>query len=269
MKLNNPRQIAREALIESIGREQWDKNKSLVDKIKYQISQHPIFNHPIIPLLAEGAYDKNKMANIHLEYRKAIVQVFTDALLMAQYQARQIEGKFYPGIKAVPRFLITLNILDEFGFRPGLDDNDYYKGNPEFAHYPLFEKVLDDYGVEQRENYVASDIAIKLEEFLMASFDDYMLVSALLAVAEQEVVLFSPVLKANTDAVGLETANGYYFFHGTTEDEDLEASDDDHEDDLWYLVTQVINEDNFQGLLEKCNQYCDLWYEFWDHQLAN
>ncbi len=134
---------------------------------------------------------------------------------------------------------------------------------------PLFEKVLDDYGVEQREDYTPSAIAIKLEEFLKASFDDYMLIAALLAVAEQEVVLFSPVLKANTEAVGLETANGYYFFHGTTEDEDLEASDDDHEDDLWYLVNQVIDEESYQGLLKKCNQYCDLWYEFWNYQLAN
>jgi hypothetical protein len=35
-----------------------------------------------------------------------------------------------------PRFLLNLNILDEFGFRPGFDQDGYYSGNPEYAHYP-------------------------------------------------------------------------------------------------------------------------------------
>ncbi len=241
----------------------------LVNTIKQHVGKHRVFNHPIIPLLSKGTYDKEKMINIHLEYRQAIVQVFTDALLMVQVQAKQLEDKFYPGIKAIPRFLITLNILDEFGFRPGYDSEEYYQGNPMFAHYPLYEKVLDDLGVsaEERKEYQPSNIALKLNDFLESSFDDYMLIAALLAVAEQEVVLFSPVLKDNTEAVGIKTSHGYYYFHGTTEDEELEASDDDHEDDLWYLVAQVINEDNYQELLEKCVEYCDLWYEFWDHQL--
>ncbi|NAR61471.1 hypothetical protein GPS58_13785 [Acinetobacter haemolyticus] len=36
-------------------------------------------------------------------------------------------------------------ILDEFGFRPGVDQDGYYSGNPEYAHYPLFEDVLNDF----------------------------------------------------------------------------------------------------------------------------
>ena len=29
-----------------------------------------------------------------------------------------------------PRVLLSLNVLDEFGFRPGTDPDNYYLGNP-------------------------------------------------------------------------------------------------------------------------------------------
>jgi len=50
------------------------------------------------------------------------------------------------------RFLLTLNDLDEFGFQPGIDSSGYYRGNPNNAHYVLFERVLDelDISLEKR-----------------------------------------------------------------------------------------------------------------------
>lgn len=81
--------------------------------------------------------------------------------------------------------------------RPGTDKDGYYQGNPEYAHYPLFEDVLDDFGVteEERRSYQPTEIAHQVREFLENSYKDYKAVSALLAVAEEEVILYSPPLR--------------------------------------------------------------------------
>lgn len=126
-----------------------------------------------------------------MEYRHAIVQVFTDALLMAQFQTKQLEPKLHSGAKMFPRVLLSLNILDEFGFRPGTDQDNYYLGNPEYAHYPLYEDLLNDYGLNEqdRRSYHPSKIADQVRTFLESSYDSYIKVVALLAVAEEEVIL--------------------------------------------------------------------------------
>lgn len=108
--------------------------------------KHPVSHHPAIETLNNGEINKENLKRIHLEYRHAIVQTFTDALLMAQYQTKQLEPRLHAGAKMFPRCLLSLNIFDEFGFRPGTDKDGYYQGNPEYAHYPLFEDVLDDFG---------------------------------------------------------------------------------------------------------------------------
>ncbi len=41
----------------------------------------------------------NSLNKNHLEYRHAIVQIFTDALLMAQFQTKQLEPKLHSGAK--------------------------------------------------------------------------------------------------------------------------------------------------------------------------
>ncbi|WP_204269106.1 hypothetical protein, partial [Klebsiella aerogenes] len=47
------------------------------------------------------------------------------------------------------------------------DKDGYYQGNPEYAHYPLFEDVLDDFEAteEERQSYQPTEIAhqVRLE----------------------------------------------------------------------------------------------------------
>ena len=92
-----------------------------------------------------------------------------------------------------PRVLLSLNVLDEFGFRPGTDPDNYYLGNPEYAHYPLYEDLLNDYGLSEkdRREYQPSKIADQVRNFLESSYDSYIKVVALLAVAEEEVILLA------------------------------------------------------------------------------
>lgn len=269
---NNPRKKALAGMKQSISAELWDKNLNFLTQLRAKIAQHPVSHHPAIETLNNGEISKENLKRIHLEYRHAIVQTFTDALLMAQYQTKQLEPRLHAGAKMFPRFLLSLNIFDEFGFRPGADRDGYYQGNPEYAHYPLFEDVLNDFGVteEERRSYKPTNIAHQVREFLENSYNDYKAVSALLAVAEEEVILYSPPLRRATSAVGIEVeGGGYYHVHGVSEDETAEAADDDHEEDLWFILMQACTEEDYVHLENLCLEYCDLWEKFWDIQMEN
>ncbi|MEQ1191465.1 MULTISPECIES: hypothetical protein [Acinetobacter] len=256
----------------SIPAKQWDENLQFLKQLRKTIAELPVCNHPAIELLNGGYLDKQRLTLIHLEYRHAIVQIFTDALLKAQFLTKQLEPKLHSGAKMYPRVLLSLNILDEFGFRPGLDKDNYYLGNPEYAHYPLYEDLLNDYGLTEldRRNYKPSKFADQVRSFLESSYDSYINVVALLAVAEEEVILFSPPLRQATKFVNIDVeGGGYYHVHGVSTDETSEAADDDHEDDLWFALAQAITKDDYESLTKLCIDYCALWNEFWDAQIAD
>ncbi|AZC08386.1 hypothetical protein DKE48_015740 [Acinetobacter nosocomialis] len=256
----------------SISAQQWEENLQFLKQLRNRIAHLPVSHHPAIEILNNGYLDKQTLTRIHLEYRHAIVQIFTDALLQAQFLTKQLEPKLHSGAKMFPRVLLSLNILDEFGFRPGLGKDNYYLGNPEYAHYPLYEDLLNDYGLSEddRRNYKPSKIADQVRTFLEASYDSYMNVVALLAVAEEEVILFSPPLRQATKFVNIDVeGGGYYHVHGVSTDETAEAADDDHQDDLWFALAQAITKDDYESLTKLCLDYCALWTEFWDAQIAD
>ena len=269
---NNPREKALQGMRNSIPAKQWDENLKFLKQLRNQIAELPVCKHPAIEILNHGYLDKSTLTHIHLEYRHAIVQIFTDALLQAQFQTKQLEPKLHSGAKMFPRVLLSLNVLDEFGFRPGLGKDDYYLGNPEYAHYPLYEDLLNDYGLTEadRRNYKPSKAADQVRSFLESSYDSYINVVALLAVAEEEVILFSPPLREATKFVNIDVeGGGYYHVHGVSTDETSEAADDDHQDDLWFTLAQAITRDDYEGLTKLCIEYCALWSEFWDVQIAD
>ncbi|EDX87490.1 hypothetical protein S7335_5200 [Synechococcus sp. PCC 7335] len=269
MQLNNPRQSARELLKESVPNERWEQNGEFLDRLRERIGQHPVSKHPAIKALRSSTFDLEAIQQIHLEYRHAIVQIFTDALLMAQVQTKQLEPDFESGVKMYARFLLTLNVLDEFGFKPGVDDSGYYRGNALGAHYPLYEEVLDELGIDriEREQYKPSEFSRKLRSFLESSYDDLSQVVSLLAAGERVVVLFSSPLRDNAKTVGVDTSKGYYMVHGASDDEQSEGDDDTHEDDLWYILMQSLSPEQYENIEAMCEQYCDLWVDFWNAQM--
>jgi hypothetical protein len=269
LELNEPRLLAREAIKASLPSALWAENDNFVTHLRKSLKQHPIAAHPIIEALNKGFFGREMLGRIHLDYRHAIVQIFTDALLMAQYQSHQLEPRLSPGSKMYARFLLTLNDLDEFGFRSGVDSQGYYQGNPQGAHYPLFEQVLNELGIglKDRLSYVHSLISSNVRKFLEDTYHDLSSVVSLLAVAEREVVIFSPPLRENAKLVGLNVSSGYYYCHGTNSDTQVEADDDTHEDDLWYVLTQSITPDDYGRITDLCQEYCNLWISFWDVQL--
>lgn len=269
-KFDFPRERAIKALKDSVAPEVWASNHDFVTSLRGQIKQHTLVTNPMIDALNKGAFPCAAIKKIHLEYRHAIVQIFTDALLMAQFQTRQLEPRLSASSKIPSRFLLTLNVLDEFGFQPGHDSADYYQGNPAYAHYPLFEDVLNDLGVthQERQSYAPSLVSAAVRDFLEASYSSYIQVVALLAVAEQQVIIYSPPLRQATKMVGVNVDHGYYHVHGITSDGATDAADDDHENDLWQALMQACVPEDYDLLRESCLKYCDLWNEFWNYQLS-
>lgn len=269
MSLNDPRQSARDLLKETVPSQKWKQNSEFIDRLREGISKHPVARHPVIESLNASSFDLKGVRQIHLEYRHAIVQIFTDALLMAQLQTRQLEPELKSGSKMYARFLLTLNTLDEFGFKPGVDSSGYYQGNALGAHYPLYEGVLDELGIGQteREQYEPSKLSHKLRSFLENSYDNLAGIISLLAAGERVVVLFSAPLRENAKTVGVDTSKGYYMNHGASDDDQAEGDDDTHEDDLWYVLMQALSPDKYEKIEKLCEEYCDLWVEFWDIQM--
>lgn len=269
MQLNNPRQSARDLLKESVSNERWEQNREFLNRLRQRIGQHPVTNHPAIEALNSSAFDIEGIRQVHLEYRHAIVQIFTDALLMAQIQTKQLEPSLESGVKMYARFLLTLNTLDEFGFKPGVDNSGYYRGNALGAHYPLYEEVLDELGIDriEREQYEPSEFSRRLRDFLESSYEDLSEVVSLLAAGERVVVLFSAPLRENAKTVGVDTSKGYYMVHGASDDDQSEGDDDTHEDDLWYVLMQSLSPDQYANVEAMCEKYCDLWVSFWDAQM--
>lgn len=264
-----PRRKAIAAMRDSLNAATWNRNADFIVELRTAIARHPVSSHPAIAALDSGTLSLAVMRHVHLEYRHAIVQIFTDALLMAQHLSHRLEPRLPPGAKMPARFLLTLNTLDEFGFRPGTDRVGYYAGNPAYAHYPLFEAVCDDLelSVAHRSEYVPSPIAQQTRAYLEAAYADYDAVVALLAVAEEEVILYSPPLRRATSALGVDVTSGYYHVHGASTDATTEASDDDHEDDLWLILNQALEPRRHAAVRAMCLRYCDLWAEFWTEQM--
>ncbi|WP_151809259.1 hypothetical protein [Acinetobacter soli] len=271
ISLDDPRKNALLSMKDSIPLSTWEKNTSFLKSLRDQITNHRVSTHPAIEILKSGQLNTDQLKIIHLEYRHAIVQVFTDALLMAQFQTKQLEPALTSGSKMAARFLLSLNVLDEFGFKPGLSQNGYYMGHPDFAHYPLYEKLLESLDITEtdKNEFVPSEISDQVRCYLEDAYDCYISVTALLAVAEEEVILFSPALREAVKAIGRSVDSGYYYVHGISDDEFSDAADDDHEDDLWFILTQACSEEHYEYLSKICTEYCELWCKFWDYQMHN
>ena len=266
--MNCPRQSALQMMKDSISSQDYLDNSKFIDEIKETIKKDSLNSHPILSVLNEGKLSFTELQNIHLEYREAIVQIFTDALTIAVFNTKQLEPRLPPGSKMAARALLTLNCLDEFGFKVGVSKDNYYIGNPMDAHYPLFEQVLKDLHLNLIEisEFQPSESAKKLRSYLESSYSSYSIILALLAVAEAQVITFSPALRKAVKSFGINVSSGYYHVHGVSSDDECNASDDDHEDDMWAAIIQSIEKSDYANVKQAVTTYLDLWNDFWTVQ---
>lgn len=258
------RQNALNEMIKTVGQQKWDENMHFMKSLIATVKNHKINQHPIVRAMQSCEFSLQEMQTIHMEYR-AIVHIFTDALLMAQYQSRKVENVMKPGSKAYARFLLTLNTLDEFGFYYKIGEPCNFQGTPQRSHLILFENLMTDMSIsdDDRQDFVPTEVTQKLKNYFLASYDDYPLLLTLLAVAEEIVMIFSPVMRDNTGALGVPVEAGYYQVHGVSDDEENDACDDFHQNDLWLILAQGAGGYDKNQLLNNTKIFIDLWEEFW------
>jgi hypothetical protein len=107
-QFNNPHQIARNLLKNSVSNDLRLKNQWFVTRCREGLQRHPIAEYSMIQALNRGYFGLDAMQKIQLDYHHGIVQIFTDALLTAEFQSRQLDLKLPPKTKMYTRFLLNL-----------------------------------------------------------------------------------------------------------------------------------------------------------------
>lgn len=267
----SPRQLARQMMRNSISKKQLKENEKFLDQLIPEIKQHPFTKNPALQAMSQGIFDRKSVLEFHLDFRYAVVSVFTDIIVLAQFYTRNLERRLGLEGKMAPRFLLTLNLLDEFGFRPGESkENQYFRGHPEASHPLLFDQVIKELGATPsiEKNFQPSQIAKIIRQYYESYFNNFMGLLALIGVTEEEAMVYSPPMRKASEAVGIDVNHGYYMVHGTTEDDDLNAADDYHQHDIWEILIQSMQAKDYQLVRQISLDTGNLWNQFWSYQLT-
>lgn len=272
ISLDNPSKNARLLIRNSVDEFIWLQNKVFCSQLLLDIKSHPLFRNPAIDALKSGAFDKATLKDVHIDVWYAIIQNFIDAIMMAQFQARQLEYRFGAKGKMAARFLLGLNLLDELGFFPGsgADNHERFCGNPLLSHPMLFDAVLKDLGVNDFElkHHLYGQAARELRSsFEVASGDFYNLL-LLLVVTEESAMVHIPAMRQAAYRVGVDVDKGYYKVHGSSEDTEVTAFDDDHQRDALEILISTIEPHQYAKIRAVAMDYCTLWDCFWHEQMA-
>ena len=229
-----------------------------IERLRIEISKYSMLNYPSIEMLKEKQLTKEELKEVLLNFRPLVAR-FTDVLLKFAGLTCQGSDRVAEGAKMHSRFLMTLNILDELGFSPDVDHEGYYQGSSFNSHYLLFEKVLEQVGIDDKEK----------QQFIPCEATDAMtdlLEIAVSLVATEMVALhFSPALRKNAEILeSLNLDSGYFYVHGSSEDENTNAADDDHEDNLWHVIAQKLSPKQYKHfesktilVMQKYLNWCD------------
>jgi hypothetical protein len=272
INLENPSENARLLMRSSVNESLRLQNEVFCSQLLHDIKSHPLFRNPAVDALKSGAFDKATLRDVHLDFRHGGVQIFTDAIVMAQFHTRQLEPRLGAKGKMAPRFLLALNLLDEFGFRPGSGEskNERYRGNPLLSHPLLFDAMLEEFGVDDfaRDSFLESQAARQLRASFEGAFGDFWSLLVLLVVAEEIAMVYSPAMRRATSMVGVNVEHGYYMVHGSSEDTSATAFDDDHQRDAFEILLCTIEPHQYAEIRAVAMDCCTLWDYFWRAQMV-
>lgn len=263
----DPRGKGRKAIEESVPKDVWEKNKRFSQHLRALLAKHPIGTHPLIEFLENETLTKEKSLIAHLEFGHGFAQIFTDAVLQAMFLAKDLEPTIGPKGKASARFLWAINLMDELGYIPS-NDSENYAGNPYQAHYYLYMEMFDDLDSNQRAliDYKATAPTKAARATFEDHYDCYKKLTAVLALSESIFDKFAGAWADNVDrSTEIDTSTGYHTIH--VEDHDGDSIDDEHSEDGWTLFCQAITPDDHEEIEKKVNEWIDTWYKFADHML--
>lgn len=259
------RQAVQSSLPESDWEQNWQFSRALIEKIK----KHRIMSHPIMQALSGGKLDFEHIRTFHLEFYYGFVQLFTDTVLRAMFNASQIEGRLGLMAKSFARFLLQLNLLEELGFKPGFGFDGSYLGNPNDAHYIQFCETLSQLSIEPKmiANYFPMASSLACRATFESCHSDYLLAITILAVSESVFHDYAGVLaKGVGQATDIDITRGYHSIH--VEDETGESIEDNHAEDGWFLFCQAVNANRYDEVEHHIEVWLNTWTTFLDDLLA-
>ncbi|RDK97435.1 hypothetical protein C8D90_101885 [Enterobacillus tribolii] len=260
-KLLSARQLGRDAIVVTIGKENYRRNYQFAKRLIDRIESHPLMSNPILSKMNGGEFDAHQMKVFHLEFYHAFAQVFTDAVIEALRSTTQLERRLGGRAKMAARFLLQLNLLDELGFQPGTGSDGGYNGQPSLAHYVQFFNTMEQLGMSEREvkAWLPMSSSVACRATFENTYGDYTQLIGLLAVAETVFHDFAtPWAKSVGVATDIDVTTGYHSIH--VETDTGESIEDGHSEDAWILFCQAITEDRY----DEITQHVDLWLKVWN-----
>jgi hypothetical protein len=266
----NPRQAARQAIIQSVPKDIWAQNKAFMNELNKHIEGHRILKHPLIELMNKGTFDEKSIRQFHLEFGYAFAQIFTDAVLQAMGTCAQLERRLGPKGKMASRFMLQLNMLDELGFEQPDGKTQGYAGDPNESHYVKFHETLSQLGVthENMLAYQASPFAIACRQTFESTYRDHVSLTCVLACAESCFDVFAGPWARNTGSkTKVKVEGGYHSIHVL--DESGHGIDDEHSEDMWFVFCQAVTPDRYSEMRSNTHLWVDTWAKFADSLIGN
>jgi hypothetical protein len=264
------RELGRQAIIDSLPNADWATNSAFAGMLCEQVHKHRIMTHPIMHALAGGKVDYEQMRLIHLEFFHAFAQVFTDAVINTMFTASQLEQRLNLGAKAAARFLLQFNLLEELGFKPGMDHDGSFKGNLQLAHYLQFGETLKQLGItdDHLKHYAASPSATACRATFEGSYGDHVKMTALLAVSETVFHDYANIWSTGVaKSTNIDVSQGYHSIH--VENESGDSIEDGHSEEAWLLFTQAVSTDRYEEMKMLVNHWLSIWTQFLDQIVAS
>lgn len=260
METVNARIVCRAIVRETVPPGLWEQNERFCHELLAQIKGHPLLSDPLIAALGEAKLDIEPLRRLHLEFRYAFAQTFTDALLQAMVLTRKLEPRLGPMGKVAARFLLQFNVLDELGFQAG---NGVYAGTPVNAHYVKFFETMRELGIDDAQvaAYVPSDAAVACYRMIESAHDDLETTLAILAVEETIFESFAGPWAANMrQRTVVDTREGYHAIH--VHQDGIESLDDHHAEDLWYVLRMALVPGQYNQARRKTAECLDTVHRF-------
>ena len=265
----DPRLAARELLKTLAPHELRSKNADFLNRLMAAIRTHAFMHNRALAPMRAGTLSRAALLELHRDFKHAGVEVFTDVILMAQFQTRVLTPRFgLPG-KMTARFLLALNVFDEFGFIPPTRTASGYQGHPLLSHTTLFDAVIAQLDSDTTDTaagstkFCPSPAATALRASFEATYDDLLATLAAILVAEEVAMHYSPAMRAAVHPLGLDVERGYYMVHGRSTDNDKSACDDFHQQDVWHILALALEADDYLRFEQLCMGFCQAWEAFW------
>lgn len=250
----------------SLTLDQWNLHQAQIQLLKQSVEQHALFQHPILNQLQSSTLSLHHLKTIHLNYFVAIVKIFTDALSMLIFDAHTLEKNqniktdMRVKAKVYARYLLSLNLIDELGF----NTLDLALSSPSKAHLTYFLQLLEALSLDTNDLTQTVSQAHRVSDYIASHFHDYQALLLILAITEQQVIVYSEALSINVAKFDPKFSSGYYECHGVVGCGHSLANDDNHEDDIWMLLTQALDTSRADELSAITHEFLDIWHDFWE-----